>query len=98
VGADRAPAHAPSLAVDGSDRPLVAWSSPDAARVLQVHVSRWSDGAWVPLTNPGGGASATAGRSEWPRVHVSSDEVVHVAWEEVINPGEVEIFYRQLTP
>ncbi|PYE52858.1 hypothetical protein [Deinococcus yavapaiensis] len=79
VNAERA-AEAPSLALDGLGRPVVAWSegTPEAAR---VYVKRWTGASWR-LLSVGSVNADFAADARTPSVGVDASGTVTVAWRE----------------
>ncbi len=79
-----------SLAVD-SVGPIVAYS-PYVDPRREIHVMRWESGAWSPLDGVGGDIAGTDAWSQQPRLAVTSDDRVVVAWQEGdLNGGEIAL-------
>ncbi len=89
----------PTMAIDSSDRPLVAWSeyvTQDSVRP-EIYVKRWSGSRWEELnahSASGNGMSSAGRHSLSPSVAIGSG-YAGVAWSEQI-PGTVsEVFFRR---
>src|SRR5258706_9510061 len=79
--------YTPSLSVDFSGRPTVAWmgGQGNARDMGWYHLRRWSATAWVELDGSAtaGGIGLGLGSSAYPAVVASGGNLV-VAWEEFI--------------
>ena len=74
-------ASEPSLALDASDRPVVAWGETSASGLdTDVYVKAWDGAAWVAR---GGALDVDATRTaDLPSIAVDADGTAWVAWEE----------------
>ena len=81
-------ANAPSLVVNASGNPIVAWAGDDGT-TANIHVHQWKEGHWEPL---GPALSANAGNTHAgrPALRLDSEGVPVVAWDEVAQlPGNL---------
>ncbi len=82
----RTDASEPALAIDASDRPLVAWSEADA-RGMKVFARSWSNEAWQPLGDDVL-ASPSSPREAAPSLALDEHGTPHVAWRQ--GSGQVD--------
>lgn len=69
----------PSLAIDSSDNPVVAWSE-DNGSVYNIYVRRFNGTSWVKVGN--GILNATVGSAYGPSLALDSSDNPVVAWNE----------------
>jgi hypothetical protein len=74
----------PSIAVDSSDLPVVAWRewTTSSMNVADLYVSRWSGSAWTPVPGPGfmGGLGITTTAVSDPHLVLSPTGAPIVGW------------------
>jgi hypothetical protein len=81
-------AGSPSLALDGQDRPVVAFKEAKAG--FDVFVKRWTGSAWQAL---GGSVNNETGLADGPSLALDKQGNPTVAWLE--NAGAVGVFVRR---
>lgn len=84
----------PSLAVDGSGNPVVAWFD-DTGGNSEIYLKRWTGSAWEELENSAtaGGISANPGFSTIPSLALNASGNPVVAWEDDTF-GNLEIYAK----
>ena len=86
----------PSLALDSSDNPVVAWRD-DSGGNFEIYIKRWNGGEWVEIgarSASGSGISQNKGRSDWPSLELDSSGRPVVAWMDR-NSGNYEIYIKR---
>lgn len=86
----------PSLAIDSSGQPLVAWTDNSSGN-WEIYVRRWDGMDWVELgtgSASGGGISDNSGISYSPSLVIAPDQTPIVAWADRTS-GEDEIYVRR---
>lgn len=75
---------APSLALDSSGRPYIAWLD-NTNGVYEIYLKYWDGEQWAELDGSAsnGGVSNTVGRSDNPAVILDSSDVPYIAWREI---------------
>lgn len=88
----------PSLVLDHSGRPCIAWYD-NVAGNFDIYFTRWNGTNWVTangsvLTATNGNCSNNSGMSNLPRLAIDSNNNPHIVWyDDVLNPGTNSIFY-----
>ncbi|MBI2571384.1 MAG: hypothetical protein HYV63_30625 [Candidatus Schekmanbacteria bacterium] len=87
--------YAPALALDGGDRPWVAWVDVSPGNE-EIYPKMWNGETWVELagSTTGGGVSASADSSTVPAIAVGTDGGAALAWQETVS-GAGEIYVRR---
>jgi type IV secretory pathway protease TraF len=97
-GVNQSPASGihPSLVVDPSGRPLVAWEEMMALGVSEIYVKRWTGTAWVEFggSATGGGVSESPEYCLMPSLAVDASGRPFVAWED---QATTEIYLKRYT-
>jgi hypothetical protein len=75
------PALNPSLQLDSTGSPLVAWRQADSTGTKHIHVRRWNNGTWQDL---GAALSASPGATDTsePELHVAPSNKLILSWSE----------------
>jgi len=86
---------APSLAIDASGNPAVAWNN-DTAGIGEIYFRRWNGSSWIELAGSGtsGGISANVGDSTFPRLALDAQSNPVVTWTDKTN-GNYQIYLRR---
>lgn len=86
---------APSVAVDGSNYPAVAWQDGLSGN-LEIYLKRWNGMSWVELAGSAtaGGVSNTAGASELPSLAIETTGNPVVGWQDGTN-GNLEVYLKR---
>ena len=85
----------PSLALDTSGNPVVAWVGSGG-----IYIKRWNGSAWEEIgagSASGGGISSNSGNSEWPSLVLDSSGSPVVAWYDYTS-GNNEIYIKRWNP
>lgn len=80
----------PSIVIDASDVPHLAWRSNDPGN-WEVVYTRYAGGAWLPIEN----VSASSRGSHFPRLAADNVGNVWVAWEEETGADEFQTAVRR---
>ena len=85
----------PSVAVDATGNPVVAWQDGTSGN-LEIYLKRWDGTQWVELggSASGGGVSNSAGFSENPSLVLDAAGNPIVAWNDG-TPGNLEIYLKR---
>ena len=86
----------PSVAIDSSNHPVVAWQDNDGAD-NEIYVRRWNGTSWEEVGSgsaTGGGISNNTTGSTTPSVAVGSDEKPVVVWQDG-DGTDAEIYVRR---
>jgi len=84
----------PSLALDSSDNPVVAWAD-DSSGTYQIYMKRWNGSSWVDY-GPSSSISHTSGDSEYPSLALDSSDYPLVAWHDgTQGSGNTEIYLKR---
>jgi|GEM_PF-952180 len=86
----------PSLKIDPSGYPVVAWAD-DASGNYEIYIKRWNGSAWVTIgagSASGGGISNNAGFSALPSLALTSSGNPVVAWQDD-SSGVLEIYVKR---
>jgi hypothetical protein len=85
----------PSLCLDRSGRPIVAWRD-DSSGNTEIYLRRWEAPAWVEIggSATGGGVSRLPGTSQKPSLALDAEGHPVVAWFEDLE-GSTEIYLRR---
>lgn len=81
----------PSLALDASGNPTVAWQE-HVEGGSEIYVMSFDGSAWQPVGASGGGASDNAGYSMRPSLALDRSGRAVVAWADASSEGNVEIY------
>jgi hypothetical protein len=80
-------AEQPSLVLDASGNPVVAWTEGDGS-VYSIYVQHYNGSTWTNLTPTGlSGSSAALSDTEWPSLALNSSGNPIVAWAEDAGNG-----------
>ncbi len=93
ISANSGSSYAPSLAIDASGAPIVAWAD-NSQGEYDIYVRRWDGAAWVEMGSgsaSGGGISSNSGSSRFPSLAVAPDGTPLVAWTDQSH-GDSEIY------
>ncbi len=85
----------PSLALDSSDRPVVAWRETTDGND-EVYLKRWDGANWVALggSATGGGISANSGNSRTPSLRLDGAQNPSVAWWDTTS-GSGKVYFKR---
>lgn len=90
-------AKSPSLAINGSGFPVVAWQNNTVSNYDEIYVKEWDGNNWVELgteSASGGGISNNINFSEKPSLAINGSGNPVVAWQDY-TPGDAEIYIKQ---
>ncbi|MCY1032715.1 Ig-like domain-containing protein [Corallococcus sp. BB11-1] len=73
------PARDPSLQLDATDHPVVAWSERSEDGPVCIHVQRWTGETWAKVLTP---LCPTNGDAYGPSLRLDAEDQPVVAWEE----------------
>ena len=90
--------ESPSVAIGANGIIYVAWDD-DSGGNKEIYVRRYTGGAWgdVDGSASGGGISNTSGDSLEPSIYLGPDDTPYVAWEQIIQGADSEIYARRLS-
>lgn len=88
----------PSLAIDSSDFPNIAWDDSTPGN-YDVYFARWNGSQWInangiTLTATNGNVSNKNGVSDYPSLKLDSSGKPFISWEEYV-PGQSEIYFAR---
>ncbi|HEY0095148.1 MAG TPA: hypothetical protein VGB96_12520, partial [Archangium sp.] len=77
------PALDPSLQLDSTGNPIVAWRQADSTGTKHIHVRAWSNGTWQ---DRGTGLSAASGATDTsePELYSDSSNRIILTWHEMV--------------
>ncbi|HHT9126786.1 MAG TPA: hypothetical protein ACFYD6_13370, partial [Candidatus Brocadiia bacterium] len=90
----------PSLALDSSDNPHIAWEDISGGDA-EIYYAYWNGSNWVTYdgANTGGGVSNNANDSVIPFLSLDSSGNPHIVWHDWSDQsGDSEIYYRYWNP
>ncbi|MBI3856670.1 MAG: hypothetical protein HY293_13365 [Planctomycetes bacterium] len=95
ISANAGSSASPSLALDASGNPVVAWSDATPG-TTEIYLKRWNGSAWVQLggSATAGGVSSTTGSSDSPSLALDASGNPVVAWRDT-TPGNSEIYLKR---
>lgn len=88
----------PSVAVGTNGIIYAAWEDNSSGN-REIYVRSYTGGAWINVNGSasGGGISNTSGDSLEPSLYLAPDDTPYVAWEEIIQGADSEIYARRLS-
>jgi hypothetical protein len=96
--------HSPSIALDASDRPHVAWMEDQfgVPELFDIYHLSWNGTAWAGMAGPGpDNVSSSAAEPNIsnvdPQIKVDSLGTPHIAWASNAIAGSWELFYSSWT-
>jgi hypothetical protein len=91
-------AQNPSLALDTSDRPHIAWSYQRYSSNYDIYYKYWDGSAWqgIGSSSVGGGVSDNNGSSIGPSLCLNSYNIPYITWYDITD-GDWEIYMRFLS-
>ncbi len=95
---DDAPSFEPSLALDSSDKPVVAWEN-GTSNNDQIYIKRWNGSSWVEMDGSASGGGISGDSGGWSSWNVSlaldsSDNPV-AAWQKLATTSTYEIYVKR---
>jgi hypothetical protein len=88
----------PSVALDRSGQPYVAWQDDDAAGRGRIYLRYWTGTAWSPLGNSdaGGGISRSPANTFEPSLSIDPEGRPVIAWNDW-SPPTASIYVKRWT-
>jgi len=92
----------PSLALDSSDNPVVAWSDNSGGGNPEIYIKRWTGSEWMDYGGKAardGGISMNSGNSQAPRIALDPSGYPVVTWyDDTIGPKYYKIYALHWAP
>jgi hypothetical protein len=86
------PALNPSLQLDSTGNPIVAWRQADSTGTKHIHVRRWNNGTWQDLGTALSVSPGSTDTSE-PELHLAPSNKLILSWSEM-EGGTMQTHFR----